>query len=170
MSQSDDGGRPSLLVRLYPRRWRQRYGEELEALLEASGRGPRTVLDVVRAALDARLKEALGGWRSLPWLALAPAAALVGWMDLHVSDDVQPVVGALLVLGFGFGLHRPRRAWLFALVLFLAVPVAEVARDALARQPGPARPLYESVIALVPALLGAYAGAGLRWLAGAARG
>ncbi len=124
---------------------------------------------MVRGALDARLRET--GWRFVPWLALAIAAALIGWMDFHVNDDVQPVAGALLVLGFGFGAYRPRRAWLFAVALFLAVPGAEVARDAFVRHPGAHEPspVYESAIALIPALLGAYAGAGLRWLARAAR-
>jgi hypothetical protein len=169
---SHPGRRASWLVRLYPPRWRERYGAEFDALLEESGRGPRTALDVGRGALDARLREAVAGRRLLPWLALLAAAALVGWLDFHAGDGVQPVAGALLVLGFGFGWHRPRRAWLLAAVLFLAVPAAETARDALAYHPGAVKPapLYESVLALVPALVGAYAGAGLRRLARTARG
>jgi len=35
-----------LAARLYPARWRQRYGEELDALIEDSGEGWRDVLDV----------------------------------------------------------------------------------------------------------------------------
>jgi hypothetical protein len=41
------------LVRLYPRAWRQRYGPEFTALLEQQPLTPRSVLDVVRGALDA---------------------------------------------------------------------------------------------------------------------
>jgi hypothetical protein len=158
--------RASALVRLYPPRWRERYAPELEALLEACGGGPRTAFDVARGALAAWLREAVAPRRLLPWLALLAAALLVCWLDFHAGDDVQPVAGALLVLGFGFGWRRPRRAWLAALLLFLAVPLAEVARDALAYHPGAVKPapVYESAIALVPALLGAYGGAGLRLL------
>lgn len=46
---------PSLLIRLYPHRWRERYGPEFEALLAERGLGLRDVLDVARAALDAHL-------------------------------------------------------------------------------------------------------------------
>src|SRR5439155_1577584 len=66
-----------------------------------------------------------------PWLrrfALVVCAAVVGWLNFHASDDVQPVAAALLVFGFGFGfgfgLRRPGRAWLYALLLFAAVPVS----------------------------------------------
>jgi hypothetical protein len=44
-----------LLVRLYPRAWRERYGSEFEALLEERPLGPFDVADVFLAAFDARL-------------------------------------------------------------------------------------------------------------------
>ena len=40
-----------LLVRLYPRAWKDRYGEELEELLQTGSVDFRAVLNVVRAAL-----------------------------------------------------------------------------------------------------------------------
>lgn len=40
------------LLRLYPRHWRQRYGDELAALLEEQPAQLRIVLDVVRGALS----------------------------------------------------------------------------------------------------------------------
>lgn len=43
------------LLRLYPRAWRDRYGEEFEALLEQRSRSLRDSVDIVRGALDARL-------------------------------------------------------------------------------------------------------------------
>jgi hypothetical protein len=51
------------LLRLYPRRWRQRYGEEFTEILESmSGRRARVrlVADVCRGALDAHLRERFG--------------------------------------------------------------------------------------------------------------
>lgn len=44
-----------LLLCLYPRRWRQRYGTEFEDLLLAEPCGPRNVADVVRSAIRERI-------------------------------------------------------------------------------------------------------------------
>lgn len=47
----------SLAIRLYPQRWRERYGEELEALLEDSGQsGPFTLLDILKGALSMQFR------------------------------------------------------------------------------------------------------------------
>ena len=43
------------LVRLYPQGWRERYGDEFEALLEQCLHSPLDTLDVVLGALDAHL-------------------------------------------------------------------------------------------------------------------
>jgi len=54
------------LVRLYPLGWRERYGEEFEALLEQCINGPMDVLDIVLGALDAHLgSSTAGNWRSI---------------------------------------------------------------------------------------------------------
>jgi hypothetical protein len=42
-------------VRLYPRAWRERYGDELEAVLETAGIGARSRIDLLRGAVDAHL-------------------------------------------------------------------------------------------------------------------
>lgn len=47
--------RAGALVRLYPRAWRERYGEEFEELLGSRGIGLRLIVDIVFGALDARL-------------------------------------------------------------------------------------------------------------------
>lgn len=44
-----------LLLLLYPRDWRRRYGREMRALLSQTRLGPRETLDLVRGALDAHL-------------------------------------------------------------------------------------------------------------------
>jgi hypothetical protein len=43
------------LIRLYPAAWRERYGEEFLALLEARPPTPGDRFDIVRGAIDARL-------------------------------------------------------------------------------------------------------------------
>src|SRR5919106_1743556 len=50
-------GRRSMrrLLGLYPRRWRDRYGAEMEALLDDLPPRPATVLDLVRGAARERL-------------------------------------------------------------------------------------------------------------------
>jgi hypothetical protein len=151
------------LLRLYPRRWRERYGDEYEAVLEAAPAGPGTVLDVLRGAVEAHAREMRPGEMARCAL-LALCTLVAGWLNVHTTDDVQPVAAALLVFGFGLGAHRPSRAWAYALLLAAAVPLSG-AWDVLARHQGTsgAVQVLESVIALVPALLGAYAGAVAGW-------
>ena len=44
------------LVQLYPRWWRERYGDEFEALLDECLHSPMDVLDIFLGALDAHLE------------------------------------------------------------------------------------------------------------------
>ncbi len=46
----------SLLIRCYPARWRARYGDEFEAILEERPLGPFDVADILLGALDAHLR------------------------------------------------------------------------------------------------------------------
>jgi hypothetical protein len=49
------------LLHLYPRAWRERYGDELVALLEDRPPSPLDLVDLVRGAFDARLHPQLPG-------------------------------------------------------------------------------------------------------------
>jgi hypothetical protein len=49
-----------LLVRLYPRPWRERYGAEFEALLQAGDGGLRAAANVVWSALQERVSPTPG--------------------------------------------------------------------------------------------------------------
>lgn len=51
----------SALLRLYPRAWRERYGDELLALLEDRPPSPLDLIDLARGAFDARLHPQLPG-------------------------------------------------------------------------------------------------------------
>lgn len=76
----------SALLRLYPRAWRARYGDEMEALLEDRRPGRRDRLDLIRGALDA--------WLHPPTPSLAPMlGALLGgglWTVIATAVLVQP--------------------------------------------------------------------------------
>jgi hypothetical protein len=61
-------------VALFPRAWRERYGDELEAILGTDPPGMRTRLDLVRSAVDAHLHPAVPS--PLPVVAALTASAL----------------------------------------------------------------------------------------------
>ena len=90
------------MVRLYPKTWRQRYGDELEQILESQPTSPRLVVDVAFGAIDAHLHPQLdpipaaerGGSHLLPvafrghltrglllkFAAYAGVVAALGWL------------------------------------------------------------------------------------------
>ena len=49
----------SALLRLYPRQWRRRYGEEMRTLLATEKLSLRSVADLLAGAIDARLNPQL---------------------------------------------------------------------------------------------------------------
>ena len=63
-----------LLLRAYPRGWRERYGQEFLALLSDRRPGPAEVLDVLAGALDARLHPGRTPRHALERLAAVPPA------------------------------------------------------------------------------------------------
>lgn len=72
---------------LYPKAWRERYGAELRAILEAERPGPRERLDLLRGALDAHLHPAMPS--PLPVAAAVTASALAAAHAIALA--VQPV-------------------------------------------------------------------------------
>jgi len=102
----------ALLLRLYPARWRTRYGDEFAALLGERPLGPFDVADVLLGALDAQLHlRGLGSWsehrRGVPMsLRLGGIAAVAGgalWFAGLVWATADPADsdpgGALGLLG-----------------------------------------------------------------------
>jgi drug/metabolite transporter (DMT)-like permease len=68
-----------LLVRLYPQPWRERYGDELAALLEDRPPGPFDVADLALGALDAHLHLRGLGNRSKHRKGIPMSLRLAGW-------------------------------------------------------------------------------------------
>jgi hypothetical protein len=91
------------LVRLYPAAWRERYGDELEALLDDDPPTPFDTLDLLLGALDAHLHlRGLGRdsdhRKGIPMtLRLAGSAAIAGgglWIAMLVTSAVVAATGA----------------------------------------------------------------------------
>jgi hypothetical protein len=82
----------ALLLRLYPARWRTRYGDEFSALLAERPLGPFDVADVLLGALDAHLHlRGLGSYsehrRGFP-------------MSLRLGGFAAAIGGALMLIGW----------------------------------------------------------------------
>lgn len=75
------------LVALYPQAWRERYGEEMAALLEDDPPGPRGALSLLAGAGDAHLRPR-DGWRTsasaLVRVRLSLTAMFSCWIALSV--------------------------------------------------------------------------------------
>lgn len=152
------------LLRLYPRAWRRRYGDEFVALLEGRRLTPTVVFDVARGALDAHRRArgaTMGGsggarfWRQ--WVALHASVGLVtGLVYFLVPGILIRSLPPSLSWPFGYPVDR----WwyigsvLAALGLLLLLIVA-TAQWRLLRSPLPALDRWwigASVAATVAAL------------------
>lgn len=101
----------------------------------------------------------------VPGLVLVGCDVLVGWLNYHAADDVQVVAGALLVIAFGFAAWKPKWAWVVIPVLWFSIPVSGILADANNYHPGLVKPhpIYETLAALIPTVVGALLGLGTRW-------
>jgi hypothetical protein len=67
------------LVRFYPKRWRERYGEEITDLLETEPPSVRRAVDLLRGLIDAHLHPELVGSGTVARLArVAMLTVLIG--------------------------------------------------------------------------------------------
>jgi hypothetical protein len=107
------------LIRLYPARWRQRYGEEMARLLDdlappSRGARLRIAVDVLLGALDARLSQDFAAvMDAARAVGLATAATVIGWLPVGAliylsnvvfpsNDDTIPSIAGYLYLMVAF--------------------------------------------------------------------
>ena len=98
------------LLRLYPRAWRARYGDEFLALVGDTGLSWRTVADVSTAALAERVRAIAGAklWEGDPIVAGQPLPPRTVGEALTVAATFAGLVGlSVLVLGL-LGVPYPR--------------------------------------------------------------
>ena len=108
----------ALLIRCYPARWRARYGDEFEAILEERALGPFDVADILLGALDAQLRLRrrgaditqgrgfsmslrIGGIAAIIGGGLWPAAFFITAGDvgsIGPIGPIDPVVARLLLI------------------------------------------------------------------------
>lgn len=91
--------KPETLLRLYPRAWRERYGDEFLALLEKEGTGPRVVLSVLAGALDSWVSP-----RNQMEMTKAPIGPQVVWWKGvqrgKYEEEWWRFLGIALIVGF----------------------------------------------------------------------
>jgi len=93
-------------------------------------------------------------------LLAALGAVFAGWVDFN-NDEPQAAVLVILVVTIVLGLSLPRKAWLWAIIVALGIPAVYLTARTLGYQPvtPPSPGWYASLLALIPAFIGAYAGA-----------
>jgi hypothetical protein len=92
------------------------------------------------------------------YLLAVMSGALAGWLDIKVGDlllTAMVVLAACMLLG----ILSPRRPWRWVLLVGVFVPVVEwLAYFFLLQKPDRAQ-IYESFLAFVPGIAGAFGGA-----------
>src|SRR4030042_3878195 len=99
----------------------------------------------------------------LTWVCLILALTggiFAGWVDFN-NDEPQAAVLVILVVTCILGRIQPRKAWLWAIIVALSLPAVYLFARSLGYQPfsPPSPGWYASLLALIPAFIGAYAGA-----------
>jgi hypothetical protein len=91
------------------------------------------------------------------YLVAAASGAFAGWIDIRVGDLLLTAM-VVLIANMSLGLLRPRRPWRWVLLVGLFVPLVEwLAYFFLSEKPERAQ-IYESFLAFVPGIAGAYGG------------
>ena len=107
------------------------------------------------------LPQAKSGGDTFCYLLAAMSGVFAGWLDIKVGDlllTATVVLSANILLG----ILRPRRPWRWVLLVGVFVPVVEwLAYFFLSQKPERAQ-IYESFLAFLPGIAGAYGGSVLR--------
>jgi hypothetical protein len=111
-----------VLVALYPAGWRDRYGDEFQALIDDQGVTPSVVLDVIRGALAAHATASPAGAS----LMRTRTPALVSMLAVLLVLPAVTFLTAAMVRGMQPPQYQPARAAQVIFDAFAALPVAAV--------------------------------------------
>jgi len=111
--------------------------------------------------MSQRFSDSARGWLGAV-LALA-GGLLAGWVDFN-NDEPQAAVLLILLWTAIVGFIQPRKAWRLGLIVALSLPLVYLLGRALGYEPvsWPSPGLYATLLAIIPALIGTYAGVLLR--------
>jgi hypothetical protein len=104
------------------------------------------------------LPERKSGGDTFYYLLAALSGALAGWLDIKVGDlllTAMVVLAANMLLGF----LSPRRPWRWVAIVGVCVPLVEWLAYAFLTQKPDRAQIYESFLAFLPGIAGAYGGA-----------
>ena len=102
------------------------------------------------------------GRRDLLYYVFAVAAgAFAGWVDIKVGDLLFTAL-LVLVPCMLLGVMRPERPWRWVVIIGICVPVAELLGYLLVVEKPTRAQIYESLLAFLPGIAGAYGGALMR--------
>ncbi len=95
------------------------------------------------------------------YILAAALGIFAGWVDVKVGDLLFT---ALLVLApcILLGTLRPSRPWRWTVIVGVFVPIADVLAYLIMAQKPDRAQIYESFLAFLPGLVGAYGGAFMR--------
>jgi len=95
------------------------------------------------------------------YIAAAAAGVFAGWVDIKVGDLLFT---ALLVLApcMILGVIRPSRPWRWVAMVGICVPLAELLGYLILTEKPYRAQIYESLLAFLPGIAGAYGGALMR--------
>lgn len=135
--------------KLYPRSWREQFGDEFDELNEKRRVRFTDGLDILFRAACIRLANAARLW---PFLV---AWILIGYLNLY-AYEVQWAAGGLLLSSFFASLACPRKWLHYACFFFVVIPISTLLlyQDTSTKH----APLYQSAVALLPSLAGALFG------------
>jgi hypothetical protein len=124
------------LLRLYPRAWRERYGDEVVALLEERPTTLLDELDLIRGALDARLHPQVTGVVGAPERERPVNQRTFGFMA--AAGGIAWIVGILSIFVLPRDVAGSRSLGLAMVGMALAMPLIGAALGDLGTRQGSA--------------------------------
>ena len=135
--------------KLYPRPWRNEFGDEFDAMVEQIPISPKSVSDILAHALVERVRRS--GW----FIAAIPACLLIGWLNV-VAKEVQWPAGALLVTCAIATAMRRRAFWKITFGFAAIIPLSSLYLYQIPHIHH--EPIIHTIVALIPAFAGSIVG------------
>lgn len=164
---------------LYPRAFRERFGKEMLQVFSSHCRdvlasrglwgllaaGARILADIFASVLREWI-TGLAPQSVLLALASVASGLFAAYVDFH-SVEVQAPALVVMISAFVFSVLRPNHAWRWALAAGLSIFLAHSIAPVVGMVPvAPPLSKFGALVAVIPALVGAYAGVVAKALAG----